>query len=76
MKKISLAAARVNANLTQKQVAIKMNIDKTTLSNWERGKTAPKATQLIKLCKIYDISIDDVFFATKVRLKRTKQHRR
>lgn len=65
MKKISLAAARVNANLTQKQAAMKMDIDKTTLSNWERGKTAPKAPQLIKLCKIYDISIDDIFLQQK-----------
>ena len=62
---ISLTAARVNANLTQKQAADKMNIDKSTLSKWENGKTSPSAPQLFDLCEIYGCSIDDIFLNRK-----------
>lgn len=35
--KISLAAARVNAGLTQDEVAKRMHVSKTTILNWEKG---------------------------------------
>lgn len=34
---ISLAAARVNAGMTQEEVAKKMGISKQTIINWEKG---------------------------------------
>ena len=36
--KISLKAARVNANFTQQEVANKLQISKHTVINWEKGK--------------------------------------
>lgn len=36
--KITLKAARVNAGLTQKQLATLMNRDVTTVWNWENKK--------------------------------------
>lgn len=38
MLQISLAAARVNANLTQRDVAKALGISTQTLVNWEAGK--------------------------------------
>ena len=35
---ISLAAARVNAGLTQADVAKEMRLNKQTIVNWEKGK--------------------------------------
>ena len=35
---ISLAAARVNANMTQDDTAKAMKVSKTTVVNWEKGK--------------------------------------
>lgn len=37
--KISLKAARINANLTQQEVADKIKVSKHTIINWEKGKT-------------------------------------
>ena len=51
--KISLAAARVNAGLTQKEAAEKLEINIGTMQNWENGKTTPNAENFIKLCKLY-----------------------
>ena len=58
MFQISLAAARVNAKLTQEEVAEKLHISKSTICSWENENTEPTLSQLRKLADIYDISID------------------
>lgn len=58
---ISLAAARVNAGLTQEEVARNLGISKNTLINWEKGKSIPRATQMQKMCEIYNISEEYIF---------------
>lgn len=60
--KISLKAARVNANLTQRAAASFINVKKETISSWETGKSEPKITQAIALCSLYGVPIDDVIF--------------
>ena len=59
--KISLAAARVNARMTQEDVAKIMHISKQTVANWENGKIVPKIAQLEMLCKIYNITSNFIF---------------
>lgn len=59
--KISLAAARINAKFTQKEVANKMNMSKTTIVNWETGRIIPKQAQLEMLCRLYDFPVDNIF---------------
>ena len=58
---ISLAAARINANLTQDEVAKAMHISKNTIVNWEKGKSEPSVSQSRELEKIYNISMDYIF---------------
>ena len=55
---ITLAAARVNAGLTQAEVAEKMHINKQTIVNWEKGKITPKPAQFEMMCNIYNIGKD------------------
>ena len=55
--KITLAAARVNAGMTQEEAAEKLGIDRTTLFNYENGKTSPTMTMLTKMAEVYGISI-------------------
>ena len=65
---ISLAAARINAGLTQGDVAQKMKISKQTIVNWEKGKVIPKQAQLEMMCRLYNISSDNIFLPTKSTL--------
>lgn len=58
---ITLRAARVNAGLTQKDVAKKLRLNKQTLVNWENGLSEPKLSQARKLCGLYGLSIDNIF---------------
>lgn len=59
--KISLAAARVNANMTQADVAKFLRITPNTVCNWEKGRTSPTVNQVQELCKIYKIPFDALF---------------
>ena len=59
---ISLAAARINAGLTQDDVAKKMSKSKQTIGSWENGRTAIDAANLVALCEIYGVSVDDIYF--------------
>lgn len=52
--KISLAAARVNARYTQKEVAKQLNMGERTIQRWESGKTAPTVDKFIELCRLYN----------------------
>jgi DNA-binding XRE family transcriptional regulator len=58
---LSLAAARVNANMTQRAAAKAIGVSRYSIMNWENGKTSPSVTQLKALCREYGIDIDDLF---------------
>ena len=60
MPQISLKAARVNANLTQAEVAKRLHKNKQTITNWESGKTKVSAADLLILCDMYKISPSDI----------------
>ncbi len=67
---INLAAARVNAGLTQEDVAKKMNVTKQTIINWEKGRIIPGIPEIEMLSRIYDIPQDNIFlpcYSTKSR---------
>lgn len=58
---VSLAAARVNANLTQIQAAKKIGVSKDSIIKWEAGKASPSATKFKKLCAVYGVPMDIIF---------------
>ena len=61
--KLTLKAARVNAGLTQKQLASLMGISESTMIKWEKsnGKDM-KLADFRKLCKILGVNPNDIFF--------------
>lgn len=58
--KISLKAARVNANLTQTEVANVMKITRETLRNWENKITCPSKVQYDKLLELYNVPYNSI----------------
>lgn len=66
MIKISLRAARVNANLTQDDVAAYMKKNKQTIVNWENGKTLIDMANLQILCKLYGIDENYIFLPNRL----------
>ena len=51
---------RKEYNLSQEQLAEKINVTRQTISNWELGETAPNPEQLKLLSKELNISIDEL----------------
>lgn len=49
---------RKKNNLSQEQLAEKVNVSRQTISNWELGETSPNPEQLILLSKTLQASID------------------
>jgi transcriptional regulator with XRE-family HTH domain len=58
--KITMASARVNAGLTQKQLAEVCEVSESTVINWENGKSHPHIKRLPLLEKAYGIPLDYV----------------
>ena len=56
--KIKLKAARVNAGMTQEDVAKTIGRNKQTIVNWENGVTEIRARDLIRLSELYEILIE------------------
>lgn len=65
--RISLAAARVNAELTQDDVVKELGITKNTLVSWEKGTSEPKISQARELSELYKMPLDHIFFANKIK---------
>lgn len=69
MFKITLAAARVNAGLDQKEAAAQLNISNTTLGKWEKGESFPTADKIPEICELYGVHYDHINFLPKRSLK-------
>ena len=51
---------RIQCGSTQHQVANKLGIRKANVSDWEMDKSRPEYENLIKLAKLYDVSLEDL----------------
>nr|DAN83919.1 MAG TPA: helix-turn-helix domain protein [Caudoviricetes sp.] len=60
--KISLAAARVNAGLSQAEVADKLHVSNRTVISWEKYKTSPSVTQADALYNLFGRPKDSIKF--------------
>ncbi len=49
---------REKNNIYQRDLANKLNVEQATISQWEHGKRVPDSEILIKLSKLFDVSID------------------
>lgn len=65
MLQISLAAARVNAKMTQEDVAKRMHISKATVVAWEKGTVSPSFASMKVLSELYNIPMDNIFLPSK-----------
>lgn len=53
-------SAREKVGFTQREVAEKLGIDQSAVSLWETGKTAPRASILVQLARLYCCSVDEL----------------
>ncbi len=55
-----IAKCRKDVNLTQMQLAEKLNITDRAVSKWETGKAMPDSSIMLELCDVLRISVNDL----------------
>lgn len=63
--KIQLKAARVNANLTQEDVATTLKISKNSIVNYEAYTSIPSVELAEKFAALYNMKVDDIKWSSK-----------
>ena len=53
--------ARKTLGLTQRQLAEKIGVSNTCISNWEKGLSRPDADMIQKLCDILHLQPNDIY---------------
>lgn len=53
-----LKNARIDASMTQEQVAEALGVSRQTVSNWENERTYPDIVSVVRLSDLYAISLD------------------
>jgi transcriptional regulator with XRE-family HTH domain len=56
----NLKEIRKSNNLTQKEVAIQLNVVESCYANWEQGRTEPNISMLRKLAVVLNTSIEEL----------------
>lgn len=65
MDKVTIRAARVNANYTQAEIADKMGVSRATINAWERGRVKMKPHQIFAFCYICGVTEDLLILPTE-----------
>lgn len=70
----NLIKYRTEANLTQAELAKKLNYSDKSVSKWERGDGLPDLNVLMSLCEIYNITLNDIVgFSNNTKISKPKQ---
>ena len=64
-----IAERRKKANLTQMQLAEKLNITDRAVSKWETGKAMPDTSIMLDLCDVLGISVNDLLCGEVVSME-------
>ena len=68
-----IAEKRKEQKLTQEQLAEKISISKNAVSKWERGLNLPDVSIMQDLCKILNITLNELFVGEKILDEKYKE---
>ena len=70
-----IAECRKNNNLTQMQLAEKMNVTDRAVSKWETGRAMPDSSIMLDLCKVLNITVYELFSGEKISMENYTDNR-
>ena len=56
---------RTTKDMTQVQLAIKVGVTENAIQNYERGRREPSVSTAIKIAKVLETTVEDLFNETK-----------
>lgn len=60
-----LIELRKQRGWSQEELGYKLDVSRQTISKWENGESTPELSKLMKMCKLYDISMDELVSGKK-----------
>jgi putative transcriptional regulator len=58
---MNIKSLRTSQKMTQAELAEKIGVDQTAVSQWETGQTYPKASLLPKIAEVLNCTLDEMF---------------
>ena len=68
-----IAECRKKNNLTQMQLAEKLNITDRAISKWENGKAMPDSSLMLDLCNELKISVNELLSGEIIKMEDYKK---
>lgn len=68
-----IAECRKKKNLTQMQLAEKLNITDRAVSKWETGKAMPDSSIMLELCDVLNITVNDLLNGEVITMDNYKE---
>ena len=65
-----IKACRKEKNLTQREIAEKLNISEKTVSKWETGNGLPEVSLMLPLCELLEISVNELLSGERLDEKK------
>lgn len=62
------------SGMTQEQLAEKLNVSRQTVSKWESGGTSPDLDSVIKVSRIFHVSLDDLLMEGDANVATEKEN--
>ena len=69
----NLKKLRKDMNLSQEDLADKLGVSRQSISKWESGVVYPEMDKMVQLCKIFNLSMDDLLNNDVAEVKNTKE---
>ncbi len=57
---LTLKTLRINKGLRQADMASALNVNRKTISAWEKGKSLPAVDMVDAICELFGVSYDDI----------------
>lgn len=68
-----ISERRKSKNLTQAQLAEKLNVTDRAVSKWERGINLPDSSIMLDLCRELGISVNDLLYGEVITMEKTNE---
>ena len=68
-----IAERRKSVNLTQMQLAEKLNMTNRAISKWETGRSLPDTSVMLALCEVLGITVNDLLSGEKISMEHNDQ---
>lgn len=58
---------RKESDMTQEEMAEKLNVNVKSISRWENGNNMPEHSMIVEICKLFNVSVNEFYLGMRVK---------